>query len=178
MRVCPCRGRAARARCGIVLVSPLPGAASCNRTEHRTEPMDNRNRELLHFAPPRWRFAGGAPSDRTFKYTMYCRLTNDSGYDNRLACAARRGREFERHVWSIGHTAVENSSCTRPGTAAHRIAAAARDARQDEKAGNAENAEGIKEGNAGSGRKAKAAAAERAPTRRTWRGAGNKAPMH
>jgi len=77
-----------------------------------------------------------------------------------------------------GHTAVENSSCTRPGTAAHRIAAAARDARQDEKAGNAENAEGIKEGNAGSGRKAKAAAAERAPTRRTWRGAGNKAPMH
>ena len=74
----------------------------------------------------------------------------------------RRGREFHNRQFEtrgIGHTAVENSSCTRPGTAAHRIAAAARDARQDEKAGNAENAEGIKEGNAGSGRKAKAAAA-------------------
>jgi hypothetical protein len=68
-----------------------------------------------------------------------------------------------RNTWHRRHTAVENSSCTRPGTAAHRIAAAARDARQDEKAGNAENAEGIKEGNAGSGRKGtkgKAAAAE------------------
>jgi hypothetical protein len=70
-------------------------------------------------------------------------------------CGRRRGREFETRGIGLPYRRHENSSCTRPGTAAHRIAAAARDARQDEKAGNAENAEGInEEGNAGSGRKA------------------------
>jgi hypothetical protein len=80
----------ARAVCGIVLVSPLPGAASCNRTEHRTEPHGQSESRIVTFCP-----AALEAHHRTVR--LIVAITNDSGYDNRLARIPRvwrRGAEF------------------------------------------------------------------------------------